>query len=123
MAHFAQLDETGVVTQVIVVHNDELLDENGIESEAKGIAFCQSLFGPNSTWKQTSYNGNFRKNYAGIGYSYDASRDAFIAPKPFTSWVLNEQTCRWDAPVAYPTDGKIYRWDEPTLSWIEVSYA
>ena len=94
MAHFAQLDETNIVTQVIVVNNDELLD-NGVESEAKGIAFCQSLLG--GTWVQTSYNGNIRKNYAGIGYSYDATRDAFIAPKAncHPEETLDEETCRW----------------------------
>lgn len=93
MAHFAKLDDTNTVTEVIVVHNNELLD-NGVESEAKGIAFCQSLFGGN--WVQTSYNGNIRKNYAGIGYSYDAVRDAFIPPKPTEGeWVLDEDTCRW----------------------------
>lgn len=118
MAHFAQLNENNIVTQVIVVANDELLD-NGVESEVKGIAFCQSLFGGN--WKQTSYNGNIRKNYAGIGYTYDAGRDAFIPPKPFESWVLNEDTCRWNAPTPMPTDDKLYRWDEPTLSWVEVT--
>lgn len=118
MAHFAQLDENNVVTQVIVVHNNELLD-NGAESEAKGIAFCQSLF-PGTTWVQTSYNGNKRKNYAGIGFNYDAQRDAFIAPQPFPSWTLNETTCRWEAPVPYPTDGKRYRWDEATLAWVLV---
>lgn len=94
MAHFAQLDETNIVTQVIVVHNNELLD-NDVESEAKGIAFCQSLLGGN--WVQTSYNGNIRKNYAGIGYSYDPVRDAFIPPKPEQGeWVLNEDTCKWE---------------------------
>lgn len=118
MAHFAQLDENNVVTQVIVVHNNELLD-NGVESEAKGIEFCQTLF-PGTTWKQTSYNGNMRKNYAGIGFTYDHSRDAFISPKPYASWVLNEQSCRWESPVPYPTDGKNYTWDEATTSWIEV---
>lgn len=118
MAHFAQLDENNVVIQVIVVHNNELMD-NGQESETKGIAFCQSLFGGN--WKQTSYNGNMRKNYAGVGYNYDAQRDAFIPPKPFNSWVLNEITCQWQAPVDYPNDGKNYKWDESTISWIEVT--
>ena len=118
MAHFAQLDENNVVTQVIVIHNNELLD-NGVESEAKGIAFCQSLF-PGTNWKQTSYNANTRKNYAGIGFTYDAGRDAFIPPKPYPSWVLNEATCRWDAPVPMPDDGKLYRWDEETLSWVEI---
>jgi hypothetical protein len=94
MAHFAQLDESNIVTQVIVVHNNELLD-NGVESEAKGIAFCQSLLGGN--WVQTSYNGNIRKNYAGIGYTYDQTRDAFIPPKPeLGEWVLNEDTCIWE---------------------------
>ena len=115
MAHFAQISEQ-IVTQVIVVANEELLD-NGTESEAKGIAFCQSLFG--GEWKQTSYNSRIRKNYAGIGYTYDSQRDAFIAPQPFASWTLVEATCQWAAPVAVPTDGKLYSWDEATLSWIE----
>jgi hypothetical protein len=118
MAHFAQLDENNVVLQVIVVHNNELMD-NGQESEAKGIAFCQSLFGGN--WKQTSYNGTIRKNYAGIGCVYDAQRDAFIAPKPYASWVLNESTCRWQAPISYPTDGKNYSWNEEQQNWIEIT--
>jgi hypothetical protein len=116
MAHFAQINEQNIVTQVIVVANEELL-ENGVESEAKGIAFCKSLLAGN--WKQTSYNGNFRKNYAGIGDTYDSNRDAFIAPKPFPSWVLVEETCLWQSPISYPTDGKKYHWDEPTLTWIE----
>lgn len=119
MAHFAQLDENNVVLQVIVVNNSDCLDESGNESEAVGVAFCQSLLGGN--WTQTSYNGNMRKNYAGIGYQYDSARDAFIPPKPFASWVLNEDTCRWDAPTPCPTDDKMYRWDEPTTSWIEVT--
>jgi hypothetical protein len=118
MAHFAQLDENNIVTQVIVVSNNELLDENGVEQESKGIAFCQSLLGGN--WKQTSYNGNMRKNYAGIGFTYDATRDAFISPSPFNSWVLNEDTCRWESPTPMPTDGKMYSWDENTVSWVEV---
>ena len=114
MAHFAQLDENNVVLQVIVVHNNELLD-GGVESEAKGISFCRSLF-PGTNWKQTSYNGNMRKNYAGIGYTYDEQRDAFIPPKLYPSWVLVEETCQWTAPVAMPTDG-VYSWDETTTSW------
>jgi hypothetical protein len=117
MAHFAQLDDNNVVTQVIVVANEELLD-NGVESEAKGIAFCQSLFGGN--WKQTSYNGNIRVRYAGIGYTYDVERDAFIEPQPYPSWVLNEELLIWDAPVAMPDDGKRYYWNETTTNWIEV---
>lgn len=96
MAHFAQLDENNLVTNVIVVHNNELLDENGLESEAKGIEFCQTLFQGN--WIQTSYNGNIRKNYAGIGYIYDANRDAFIPPAPEGNLGLDENTCQWILP-------------------------
>lgn len=118
MAHFAQIDENNIVQQVIVVHNNELLDENGIEQESKGIQFCQSLLGGN--WVQTSYNATFRKNYAGIGYTYDTVRDAFIPIKPYESWVLNEDTCQYEAPTTYPNDGKVYSWDEETVSWIEV---
>jgi hypothetical protein len=116
MAHFAQLDDQNIVMQVIVVANNELL-LNGVESEDKGIAFCESLLG--GKWKQTSYNGNIRKNYAGIGYTFDESRNAFIPPQPYPSWTLIEETCQWTAPVLYPTDGKIYSWDESTLSWVE----
>lgn len=118
MAHFAQLNDNNVVTQVIVVHNNELLDENGQESEAKGIAFCQSLLSGN--WKQTSYNGNFRKNYAATGFVYDNTRDAFIAPQPYPSWVLDEETCKWFAPLPKPTNG-IFRWNEDLLQWDEVA--
>jgi len=118
MAHFAQLDQNNLVTQVIVVANQECLDEHRAESETVGVAFCQSLIG--GTWKQTSYNGNFRKNYAGIGFTYDPVRDAFIPPKPYASWTLNEDTCLWGAPVAYPVDGKIYEWNEDQQNWIEV---
>jgi hypothetical protein len=118
MAHFAQLNEQNIVTQVIVVANEELLLD-GVENEAKGIEFCQSLFGGN--WIQTSYNGNIRKNYAGIGYTYDAQRNGFIPPKTFPSWILIEETCQWTAPVLYPTDGKMYSWDETTTNWIELT--
>jgi hypothetical protein len=114
MAHFAQLDNNNTVTQVIVVANKELLD-NGIESEQKGIEFCSNLLG--GTWKQTSYSGSIRKNYAGVGFTYDEGRDAFIAPKPFNSWLLDETTCQWKAPVDYPTDDKRYTWNEETLAW------
>ena len=114
MAHFAQLDESNVVTQVIVVHNNELLDD-GVESEAKGIAFCQSLFGGN--WIQTSYNGNIRKQYAGIGYTYDSVNDVFISPSPFASWTLDENF-DWQAPTPYPQDENNYLWDEDTTSWV-----
>lgn len=119
MAHFAELDGDHIVTRVIVVNNNELLDEFGVEQEMIGRQFCVNLLG--GTWVQTSYNGNIRKNFAGIGYQYDVQRDAFIPPKPFNSWVLNEDTCQWEAPVAYPDDGKIYLWDEDTTSWVEVA--
>jgi len=118
MAHFAQLDENSVVLQVIVVNNNDCLDENGNESEAVGVNFCQNLLG--GTWKQTSYNGNMRKNYAGVGYTFDVGRNAFIGPKPYASWVLNETTCLWDAPTPMPTDEKFYRWNEDQLAWIEM---
>jgi hypothetical protein len=121
MAHFAQLDENNIVTQVIVVSNDDIKDSEGNESELTGIAFCKSLLGPNTIWKQTSYNANIRKNYAGIGFTYDETRDAFIAPKPYNSWILNETTCRWEAPVAYPNDGNMYAWDEIAIRWDAVS--
>lgn len=119
MAHFAQLDENNVVTQVIVVHNNDC-QINGVETEEAGIVFCKSLFGPTTKWKQTSYNGSIRKNYAGIGYAYDAGRDAFIPPQPFASWLLNEDTCQWQAPVPMPADDKLYNWDENTTSWVEL---
>ena len=118
MAHFAQL-ENNIVKQVIVVSNQDILDENGTESEQKGIDFCSNLLG--GTWKQTSYNAKIRKNYAGIGYTYDEGRDAFIPPKPFNSWLLDEDTCQWKAPIPYPNDDKRYTWDEETTSWVEVN--
>ena len=101
MSHFAKL-ENNVVTQVIVA------EQNFINSGAVGDSFL---------WVQTSYNGNFRKNYAGIGYTYDKSRDAFIPPKPFESWVLNEDTCLWDAPMPMPDDDQMYMWNEETQAW------
>ena len=116
MAHFAKIEDN-IVTQVIVVDNSDILDESNNESEALGIKICQDLLG--GTWVQTSYNGNIRKNYAGIGYTYDSSRDAFIEPSPYASWVLNETTCKYEAPIAYPSDGKHYGWNEATTSWVE----
>ena len=131
MAHFAQLDSNNVVKQVIVVADADTADAQGNHMESIGIAFCQRLIGGN--WKQTSYNTHggvhslggtpFRKNYAGLGYTYDAQRDAFIPPKPYASWVLNETTCLWNAPVAMPSDAgqgeppKMYTWNENTTSW------
>jgi len=135
MAHFAQLDDNSIVTQIIVVDNADIEDDNGNESEAVGVLFCQSLFGSDTNWKQTSYNGNIRKNYAGIGYTYDSSRDAFIPPQPYNSWVIDETTCLWEAPIDQPTltqaqmdAGSYYTWDEPahqadtadpkTIGWV-----
>lgn len=117
MAHFAELDQNNIVVRVITVSNSELLDGDGNEQEHIGVAFCQSLFG--GIWKQTSYNASIRKNYAGVGYKYDSTKDAFIAPQPFSSWVLNETTCQWEAPTAYPSDGNEYHWDEATTSWVQ----
>jgi hypothetical protein len=120
MAHFAQLDENNKVLQVIVVHNNELLD-NGDESELKGIAFCQALF-PGTNWRQTSYNANFRKNYAGVGFTYDPVRDAFIPPQPFPSWVLEETTLQWGPPVPMPEDDNgPYIWNEAQTDWESIA--
>jgi len=122
MAHFAELDANNVVLRVIVVGNKDTADAAGVEKEHIGAAFCERLFG--GTWKQTSYNGNIRKNYAGIGYTFDAGRDGFIPPKPYNSWVLVEETCQWKAPVDMPADAgtgeppKMYSWDEATTSWV-----
>lgn len=121
MAHFAELDANNTVLQVIVVGNKDTSDADGVEKEHIGAAFCERLFG--GTWVQTSYNGNFRKHYAGMGYTFDPARDAFIPPKPFASWVLNETTCQWEAPVAMPADAgtgeppNMYVWDEELLQW------
>ena len=118
MAHFAQLNEENLVTQVIVVANQDTADKDGVENEAIGIEFCTNLLG--GKWKQTSYNANIRKNYAGVGYKYDAALDAFIPPQPFASWTLNNETAQWEAPTPYPTDDKRYTWDEATTAWVEV---
>ena len=110
MAHYAFLDVNNIVTEVIVGKDETDLSED-----------WEQFYGAirNQVCKRTSYHGNIRKNYAGIGYTFDAVRDAFIAPQPFPSWVLNEQSCQWEAPVPMPTDGKMYSWDEATLTWIE----
>jgi hypothetical protein len=119
MAHFAKLDENSNVLAVHVVNNDVIIID-GNESEQAGIDFLTGLHG-HTLWKQTSYNGNFRKNYAAAGFTYDNVRDAFIPPKPWASWLLNETTCQWEAPIAKPVDEKFYTWDEATTSWIEVA--
>lgn len=119
MAHFAKIDDNNVVTQVVVVDNKDTADASGVEKEHIGAAHLEKILG--GTWKQTSYNGNFRKNYAGIGYTFDSARDAFIPPKPFNSWVLNEQSCHWEPPVAMPSDGQMYSWDEQLSNWVVVN--
>lgn len=119
MAHFAELDDNNIVLRVTVVHNDVLKDENGVEQEFLGLKHLEHLGG---RWVQTSYNASFRKNSANPGYLYDQVRDAFIPPKKFESWILNEDTCKWEAPVPYPTieegSDEQYTWDENTTSWL-----
>jgi len=118
MAHFAELNAENVVLRVVVIGNADTADANGVEKEHIGAAFCERLFG--GTWKQTSYNGNMRKRYAGIGHTFNAALDAFVAPKPFASWVLNNTTAEWEAPVSMPVvEGKRYVWNEGTGSWDE----
>ena len=115
MAHFAEINSEGIVERVIVVNNLDCLDENNNESESVGAAFCNNLLG--GIWKQTSYNGNIRKNYAGIGYRYDEELDAFIPPKPFDSWILNQETALWEAPTSMPSGEDDYYWDEDKKEW------
>jgi hypothetical protein len=111
MAHYAFLDENNIVTEVITGRNeDEVVD---------GISDWEAAYGEirNQVCKRTSYNNNYRKNYAGVGFYFDEARDAFIAPKPYDSWVLDEETCQWQAPTLHPTDGLIYQWVEADLNW------
>ena len=141
MASFAKIDENNVVLEVLVVDNKDLLNADNVEEEELGRQFLENLLG-HSKWKKTSYNTrrgkhyteaedgtssespdqakSFRKNHAGKGYTYDEGRDAFIPPKTYASWTLNEDTCWWEAPIAYPDDGKLYEWNEATTNWIEV---
>ena len=124
MAHFAKINENNIVTQVVVVN-----DSDG-NNDTDGQNFLNNLFKTTHTWKKTSYNtyGNthrlggtpYRKNFASVGFTYDSSRDAFIEPKPYNSWTLDETTCLWEPPVAYPSDGKSYEWDEDNRQWVEV---
>ena len=126
MATFAKIGLNSKVIEVLSVHNNKLLDSNGAEQEVNGIDFLTKLTGW-SIWKQTSFNTHggvhklggtpFRKNHAGIGFTYDEDRDAFIPPKPFNSWILNEDTCQWEAPVAYPDDDNRYTWNETNQTW------
>ena len=118
MAHFAKLDDNNVVLDVNVVNNDVIDNLPFPESEPIGIAFLTDWSEGYTNWKQTSYNANFRKNYAGINFTYDTTLDAFIPPQPYPSWVLDTSTCKWHAPIPYPNDGKIYFWNEAKLSWV-----
>lgn len=117
MAHFAELNQNNEVLRVVVVDNRDTSDASGVEREHIGQAHLEKILG--GVWRQTSYNATIRKNYAGVGYTYDAQRDAFVPPKPFASWILNETTCQWQAPIAQPQDGKMYAWNEQTTSWQE----
>ena len=131
MASFAKIGLNNKVIGVHSLHNDVLKDANGVEQEALGIDFLNSIHKTNDVWKQTSYNTYggvhtlggtpLRKNYAGIGFTYDEDKDAFIPKQPFNSWTLNEDTCRWEAPSARPDDGKEYKWNEETTSWEEIT--
>lgn len=127
MAHFSKLDENNVVIEVNVVNNEDVQNLDFPSSEQVGIDFLVNTLGLAGTWKQTSYNANFRKNYAGIGYIYHTILDAFIPPQPYPSWVLNESICRWEAPTPLPSDAgtgtppKAYVWDEATTSWVELA--
>ena len=116
MAHFAKIGLNNKVINVVTVNNNELLDADGVEQEVLGCQFLEGITGW-AVWKQTSYNANFRKHFAGVGYTYDEGRDAFIAPKPFASWILNEETCNWEAPVAKPNDENKYKWSEENQQW------
>ena len=116
MAHFAKIGLDNLVIDVLVVANRETMDSSGIEHETIGVEFLKNLTG-HEAWVQTSYNGNIRKRYAGIGYTYNSSLDAFVPPKPFPSWTLDNATADWVAPVPMPTDGKKYVWNENTQSW------
>jgi len=121
MAHFAELNQDNIVKQVVVVDNDVILDENGVEDEDLGISFLENLYG-HRNWKQTSYNKNFRAHYAEIGGSYDQDKDIFIHKKPYPSWILSEESNTWKPPVPKPTpiDGSLFIWNEETGEWIDI---
>lgn len=122
MAHFCKLGIGNIVEQVIVVSNEVITDSTGNEQEQLGIDFINNLYGTRDVWKQTSYNGSFRKNFAGVGYKYDSERDAFISPKPYNSWTLDEETCIWTPPKPFPAiteenKDNVYLWNEETQEW------
>ena len=122
MAHFAKINSDNIVTEVIVINNDVIKDSSGNEQESLGVAFCAEIYG-SGIYKQTSYNSNMRKNMATVGSTYDSNRDAFIRPKIYSSWVLDESTCRWKPPVDNPSDSEavggnvLYQWDESITNW------
>lgn len=121
MAHFAQIDSNNTVIQVIVVNNNAIDNLPFPQSEQTGIEFCQSLYGVDTRWAQTSYNASFRYNYAGQGYLFDPLAQpfgAFIPTKPYPSWLLNTNNFQWEPPIPYPNDGNPYVWDEATQSWV-----
>ena len=115
MAHFAKLGTGNIVETVEVVSNDIATTEQA------GVDFLNDLYKSRDIWKQTSYNGTIRKNFAGIGFKYDQTKDAFIPPKPFDSWILNETTYLWEPPTEHPNDGKVYIWNETNTTWVEVT--
>lgn len=122
MAHYAFLDNNNIVTEVIVGVDENIIQTDTDGTQVGGSTEAWETFYGNfrgQVCKRTSYNGNFRKNYAGTGFTYDATRDAFIAPKPWNSWVLDEDTCKWKAPIPFPADGKDYLWSENDLTWKE----
>lgn len=114
MSHWAEIDNDNIVTRVLVTDNNDPVGDEGFSWLIENLG---------GTWIKTSYNGNIRKNFAGVGHLYDPVLDAFIAPQPFPSWYLNEETCQWEAPVDYPTDGLIYNWDEDSLDWSPAHYS
>ena len=120
MAHFARLNENNSVTEVHVLNDSVITDENNVQQEQLGIDFLTDLYG-GGWWKQSFKDGSSRKNHANTGFSYDKTRDAFIPVQPFASWTLNESTCLWEPPVTYPDDGKNYKWDEATTNWEEIT--
>ena len=115
MAHFAKLGTGDIVEEVQVISNDIAITEQA------GLDFINQLYNTRDVWIQTSYNGSFRKNFAGVGFTYDSIRDAFIPSQPYPSWTLVEVTCQWTAPVVYPDDGKSYKWNEATTNWVEIT--
>ena len=117
MAYFAKLGTGNIVEQVISINNSVITNANGVEQENLGVDFINKMYNTRDVWKQTSYNKNFRKNYAGIGHKYDQNRDAFIPKKQYNSWILNEQTCLWESPIPMPSDGQKYQWDESLVNW------